>query len=83
MEKRDNKKIAAGKKRGVVVGNSSEKTLVVEVARFETHSKYRKKIRVTKRYKVHIENGTYKTGDKVEIEPCRPISKEKKYKIAK
>jgi small subunit ribosomal protein S17 len=82
MDNKDNKKIAAGKKRGVVAGVSSVKTLVVEVARFETHPKYRKKIRITKRYKVHFGDGEYKIGDKVEIEPCRPISKEKRYKLA-
>jgi small subunit ribosomal protein S17 len=68
------------KKKGLVVSDKMEKTIVVAVTEFKTHSKYKKKYKSTKRYKVHDEAGKYKTGDVVEIAPCRPISKDKKYK---
>lgn len=76
----DNKIIA--KKKGTVVSDKASKTIIVAVTEFKTHSKYLKKYKSTKRYKVHDEENKYKTGDVVEIIPCRPVSKEKKYKVA-
>ena len=73
-------KITARKK-GIVVSDKMGKTIVVAVTEFKTHPKYRKKYKSTKRYKVHDEENRYKAGDVVEIVPCRPISKEKFYKV--
>jgi small subunit ribosomal protein S17 len=67
------------KKKGVVVGKS-EKTVIVAVNVFKTHPKYGKKFRKTKKYKAHDENNKFQMGEVVEIVPCRPISKDKKYK---
>lgn len=69
------------KKKGVVVSDKMSKTIVVAVDIFKTHSKYKKKYKSTKKYKVHDEEGKYKIGDAVEIVPCRPYSKTKKYKV--
>jgi len=66
---------------GIVVSDKMQKTVVVEVARFKLDSKYKKRYRVTKRYKAHDEKQEYKVGDKVVIEECRPISKEKKWRV--
>lgn len=69
------------KKKGVVVSDKMAKTVVVAVDSLKTHSKYQKKYKSTKRYKAHDEEGKYKLGDVVEIVPCRPISKDKRYKV--
>lgn len=67
---------------GVVVSGKAKKTIVVEVESVKTHPKYHKQLKVHKRYKVHDEKGEYKAGDKVLIYECRPISKEKKWRVA-
>lgn len=77
MEK--NKIIA--RKRGIVVSDKMDKTVVVAVGTFKTHPKYGKKYKSTKRYKVHDGENKYKVGDAVEIVPTRPIGKGKSYKI--
>lgn len=67
--------------KGKIVSDKMDKTAVVEVRRFFKHPKYKKYIKKTKRYKVHNEANQYKTGEKVLIEECRPLSKEKKWII--
>lgn len=69
------------RKKGIVVSDKMEKTIIVAVTEFKAHSKYRKKYKSTKRYKVEDRENRYKTGDVVEIVPTRPISKDKKYKV--
>ncbi len=69
------------KKKGVVISDKMDKTIVVAVSAFKTHPKYGKKYRATKKYKAHDEEGKYKTGDVVEIVSCRPISKGKSYRV--
>ncbi len=66
---------------GVVISNKMQKTVVVEVKRVKEHPKYRKRYEITKHYKAHNEQKEIKEGDKVVIEECRPISKEKKWKV--
>jgi len=68
---------------GKVVSAKMPKTLVVEAERVKQHPKYRKRFKVHKRYKAHYEEGEFKVGDQVVIEECRPISKDKKWKIIK
>jgi small subunit ribosomal protein S17 len=67
--------------KGVVTSDKMDKTVVVKVSRFVEHKKYGKRIKKTKKYKVHDENNTKKVGDIVEIEETRPISKDKKFKV--
>jgi len=69
------------KKKGIVVSDKMNKTVVVAGDIFKTHPKYKKKYKVTKKYKAHDEENKYKTGDVVEIVPCRPLSKDKSYKV--
>lgn len=66
---------------GTVVSNKMKNTLVVEVERIKGHPKYKKRYKVHKKYKAHYETGEFKIGDKVLIEECRPISKDKKWRI--
>lgn len=66
---------------GVVVSDKMDKTIVVDVSRFVAHKKYGKYYKINKRYKAHDENNTYKVGDKVIIEECRPMSKDKHFVV--
>lgn len=80
------KKISSGKKivrkrKGIVVSDKLDKTIVVEVVDYKTHPLYEKKYKSTKKYKVHDEENHFKIGDKVEFIECRPISKDKRWKV--
>jgi small subunit ribosomal protein S17 len=66
---------------GVVVSDKMKDTIVVEVARFEKHPKYGKYISKNKKFKAHDAGNTKKIGDKVTIEECAPISKDKHFKV--
>ncbi len=69
--------------KGVVVSDKMDKTVVVSVSRFVKHPKYGKFQKVSKKYKAHDEENKYKTGDTVEIQETRPISKDKNFKVIK
>ncbi len=60
-----------------------DKTVVVLVERLKEHPKYRRRYKVSKKYKAHDEKGEYKIGDVVVIEECRPISADKRWKVVK
>jgi len=68
---------------GTIISNKMQKTVVVEVERLKEHPKYKKRYKTHKKYKAHIEIGEYKIGDRVIIEECRPISKEKRWRVIK
>lgn len=70
-----------GIKKGTVISDNLDKTVVVLTDRVKEHTKYHKKYKVSKKYKVHDEENQYKTGDVVEIVSTRPISKDKNYKV--
>lgn len=69
------------KLKGMVVSDVMEKTIVVLVDRYVKHPKYKKYIKKRKKYKTHDEKNEYKKGDKVIIQECRPISKDKHFKV--
>lgn len=66
--------------KGKVVSNKMEKTVVIVVERVFAHPTYKKRVRVTKRYKAHDEVGA-KVGDEVMIEETRPLSKDKRWRV--
>lgn len=67
---------------GKIVSNKMDKTVVVAVERAKTHPIYKKKFKVTKKYKAHAENAKeIPLGSKVIIEETRPISKEKRWRV--
>jgi small subunit ribosomal protein S17 len=68
---------------GRVASDKMQKTVVVEVVRFKRDPVYKKYVRVRKRYKAHDEKNEFKTGDRVEIEEHRPLSREKRWKVVK
>ncbi len=65
--------------KGTVVSDKMDKTIVVAVETYKTHAKYLKKYRSTKRFKVHDPENRFKTGDVVEFQSTRPISKDKTF----
>ena len=69
------------KLKGTVVSDKMDKTVVVKVSRLKEHPRYKKKYEVDKKFKAHDEEEEYETGDEVVIEECRPISKDKKWKV--
>jgi len=60
---------------GTVVSDKANKTVIVSVERRVMHPVYKKFIKRTKRYAAHDEADACKSGDKVYIRECRPISK--------
>ena len=69
--------------KGVVISDKMDKTVVVAVTRLKKHSKYRRYYKVTKKYKAHDEKNDCKKGDKVAIVQCRPLSRDKKWRVVK
>ncbi len=67
--------------KGKVVSHRMNKTAVVIVNRTKMHPKYKKRYTTSKRYKVHDEKNECKIGDVVTFIECRPISKEKKWRL--
>lgn len=68
---------------GIVVSNKMQKTCVIEVERVERHAKYKKYIRRHSKVYVHDEKGEAKVGDTIEVIECRPMSKLKRFYLAK
>ena len=68
---------------GKVVSDKMQKTVVVMTESLKEHPKYRKRYRVSKKYNAHDEKNECKVGDVVLIEECRPLSADKRWKVAK
>jgi len=68
---------------GIIISNKMRKTAVVKVEQIKEHPRYKRRYRFHKKYKAHDEEGKCNIGDEVIIEECRPISKEKKWKVIK
>lgn len=66
---------------GTVVSDKMDKTVVVEITRLKQHPRYKKRYEVSKKYKAHDEREQYHPGDRVVIEECRPLSKDKKWRV--
>jgi small subunit ribosomal protein S17 len=69
--------------KGRVVSNKMQKTIAVEIERLIKHPMYGKYIRRTTKLLAHDENSESKEGDLVSIEPCRPLSRRKSYRLLK
>jgi len=66
---------------GTVVSNKMDKTIVVTVERRKKHRLYHKVVTHTMRYKAHDEANVCNLGDLVRIQECRPISKDKRWRV--
>ncbi len=67
---------------GVVVSNKMTKTVVVRVSRRVADSKYGKIVTRAEKYKAHDERQECRIGDKVRMVETRPISKDKRWRVA-
>ena len=68
-------------KQGVVTSDKMDKTIVVKVASYNPHPKYKKIIETNKNYKAHDENNECGIGDTVRIVESRPISGGKRWTL--
>lgn len=67
--------------KGTVVSDKMDKTVVVAVTRFEKHPKYKKFLKITKKFKAHDEYNASKVGDSVSLRQTRPLSKDKHFEV--
>ncbi len=67
---------------GTITSNKMQKTVVVEVEAVKHHPKYLKTYKMHKKYKAHTDE-MFQVGDRVVIEECRPMSKDKKWQVIK
>lgn len=73
---------ARKQRRGVVVSDTQDKTIVVTVERRTTDPLYGKTVKRNKRYHVHDENNEAGVGDTVRIAETRPLSRLKRWRLA-
>ena len=66
---------------GTVVSDVQDKTVVVKVERRFANPLFKKTVRRTKNYQAHDASNAAKIGDKVMIEECAPISKNKRWTL--
>jgi len=69
------------KLQGIVVSNKMVKTIVVRVERIKKHPKYLRRYKIQTKFKVHDPEQKAKIGDVVVFEECRPLSREKRWKL--
>jgi len=67
---------------GKVVSDKMDKTIVVAVETRVPHPLYKKIIKRTYRLKAHDENNECNTGDTVRVMETRPLSKDKRWRLA-
>jgi small subunit ribosomal protein S17 len=69
-------------RRGIVVSDKADKTIIVKVDVIKSHPKYKKVIRSTVKFHAHDEANTAGLGDTVRIVETRPLSKLKHWRLA-
>ena len=67
---------------GIVTSDKMDKTVVVSVQNRVKHPLYKKIINHTVKMKAHDENNECGIGDRVVIMETRPISKDKRWRVA-
>jgi small subunit ribosomal protein S17 len=66
---------------GKVISNKMDKTVVVAVENRHPHPKYEKQIVETRKFKAHDADNKCQVGDRVRIQECRPLSREKRWLV--
>jgi small subunit ribosomal protein S17 len=66
---------------GVVVSDTRDKTVTVEIMQSIRHRRYDKVVRSRKRFNVHDDANDAKLGDTVRIAETRPLSKTKRWRV--
>jgi small subunit ribosomal protein S17 len=68
---------------GTVTSDKMDKTVVVQVTRRIKDLRFHKFVVKRVKYKAHDEKNEYKTGDRVEIVETRPLSRDKRWRVAR
>ncbi len=68
---------------GLVVSDRMQKTVVVSVERTVMHPRYKKILRRRTKVKAHDERNECHVGDRVLIVECRPLSRDKRWRVSK
>jgi small subunit ribosomal protein S17 len=68
---------------GIVIRDRMQKTVVVSVERTVMHPRYKKYLRRRTKVKAHDENNQSHVGDRVLIVECRPLSRDKRWRVSK
>jgi len=73
----------SGKKEfvGIVESDKMMKTIVVAIGTMKLHPLYKKYVKRLKKVKAHDENNDAKIGDRVRVIECRPLSREKRWRL--
>ena len=82
LEKPVHEKGRRQERRGVVVSDVMDKTIVVKVESVRAHQRYKKVIRRTVKFHAHDEQNQAHVGDRVRIVETRPLSKTKRWRLA-
>ena len=69
--------------RGLISSDKMQQTIVVTVTRIKQHPLYGRTMKSSKKYKAHDEHNEAGVGDTVDIMACRPISKEKSWRLVR
>ena len=84
MEQPNTSSTIRGKRRvkqGRVTSNKMYKTIVVISETRVPHATYGKIVRKSSRFKAHDERNEANIGDLVRIEECRPLSRDKRWRL--
>jgi small subunit ribosomal protein S17 len=82
LEKPEHEKGRRQERRGVVVSDAMDKTIVVKVEAVRAHQLYKKVIRRSVKFHAHDEQNQAHVGDRVRIVETRPLSKTKRWRLA-
>lgn len=67
--------------KGIVTSDRMDKTVVITVESYKSHSKYKKRYKITKKFKAHDEENKFKVWDSIVIWESRPLSKTKRWSV--
>jgi len=82
LEKPEHEPGRRQERRGVVVSDAMDKTIVVKVEAVRAHQRYKKVIRRSVKFHAHDEQNQAHIGDRVRIVETRPLSKTKRWRLA-
>ncbi len=82
LEKPEHERGRRQERRGVVVSDAMDKTIVVKVESIRAHQRYKKVIRRSTKFHAHDEQNQAHVGDLVRIVETRPLSKTKRWRLA-
>ena len=66
---------------GTVTSDKNDQTVTVLMERRFIHPLLKKTVRKSKKYRAHDAANQFKTGDRVRIQECAPMSKTKRWEV--